>query len=277
MASFSHQGLDLSWAEPVGRTLRVLAGPAGPGNVLRVLARVGNGPEQAIPAMPSGIDPETGMQVFTALLPEVPLGKELTWRPVLQNGLRRVDPGTLNAPKPDAKPPLEPHFAAPFPVDPIHVARVTVPLADPPIVVGDTPDGLRIIYPLGTGGTVKGPHINGTVVHVGGDWMRIRPDGIGIVAVRALVTLTDGAQLMAEYSGIADFGPTGHADLLAGTPRPQTPIRLTPTFLTSSPKWDWVNRIQYLGIGHVTMDTLLVEYDLYALGPLPHAPHAGAS
>jgi hypothetical protein len=146
------------------------------------------------------------------------------------------------------------------------VARVTVPLVNPPITVGDTPDGLRIIYALGPGGTVKGPHIDGTVEHLGGDWMRVRDDGVGIVGVRALVTTSDGAKLLAEYSGVADFGPDGHSALLAGKPPDQVPIQLTPRFLTSDAKWSWVNRLQCIGMGRVTMSSLLVEYDLYALG-----------
>jgi len=248
-----------------------MVAPASPANVLRLLCRVGTGPEQAVQAWPTGIDPESGMQIFSAVLPDSPLGNAVSWRPVLQNGIKRADPGTPSVPAPTPIP-----KPAAFPADATHLARVTVPLANPAITVGDTPDGLRIIYPLGPGGTVQGPHINGTVEHLGGDWMRVRPDGIGIVGVRALVTNSDGAQLMAEYSGIADFGPDGHAALRAGTPPDTVPIQLTPRFLTSDTRWAWVNRLQCIGIGRVTMSTLLVEYDLYALGnPAPLSQQTG--
>lgn len=270
MAEFSHQGLNLFWADPLdqlGRRVEVLAGPASPANMLRLVCRVGDGPEQAVQAWPVGVDPESGMQVFAADLPESTLGQAVNWRPVLQNGIKRADPGVHALPVAAAVPaPPKGPEKAPFAVDATFVARVTVPLAKPPITVGDTPDGLRIIYPLGPGGTVKGPHIDGTVEHLGGDWMRVRDDGVGIVGVRALVTTSDGAKLIAEYSGVADFGPDGHSALIVGKPPDQVPIQLTPRFLTSDAKWSWVNRLQCIGIGHVTMSSLLVEYDLYALG-----------
>ena len=270
MAEFSHQGLNLSWTEPLnqaGRRVQVMAGPASPSNILRLLCRIGNGPEQAVQSWPVGINPENGMQIFAADLPEAAPGKVVSWRPVLQNGLKRADPGPRLSP---AAAPVEPKretsAAASFPVCATHMARVTIPLANPSVSVGDTPDGLRVIYPLAPGGTVKGTHIDGTVEHLGGDWMRVRPDGIGIASARALVTTSDGAKLLTEYSGVADFGPDGHSALLAGKPPDQVPIQLTPRFLTSDAKWSWVNRLQCIGMGRVTMSSLLVEYDLYALG-----------
>lgn len=270
MAEFSHQGLNLSWTHPLDQAVRrvqVMAGPASPTNLLRLLCRVGDGPERAVQAWPVGVHPETGMQIFAADLPESTLGQSVNWRPVLQNGIRRADPGPQAFPDTASTqvPPKAPE-RSPFALNAMFVARVTVPLVKPPITVGDTPDGLHIIYPIGSGGTVKGPHIDGTVEHLGGDWMKVRKDGVGIVGVRALVTTSDGAKLMAEYSGVADFGPGGYSALLAGKPPERVNIQLTPRFLTSDAKWSWVNRLQCIGMGQVTMSSLLVEYDLYALG-----------
>lgn len=187
---------------------------------------------------------------------------------LLQQGLPDILPepaATLNE-SPTPQPP-DSTVTTPgaFPYRLVHLARVTVPLEDPPIVVGATPDGLRIIYPLGRGGTVDGPHMKGVVEHVGGDWMRVREDGVGIVDLRALVTTSDGAKIMAEYSGVADFGVNGHAALLAGKPPAAIEINMAPRFLTANPRWAWINRLQLAAFGRVTMDTLLVQYDLYAM------------
>ena len=46
--------------------------------------------------------------------------------------------------------------------------RVTL---DPPLTVGQTPKGLRRIIPI-TGGTVRGPELNGTIFNGGADWQR---------------------------------------------------------------------------------------------------------
>ena len=269
MAEFSHQGLNLFWADPLvqlGRRVQVLAGPASPANMLRLLCRVGDGPEQAVQAWPVGVDPESGMQIFAADLPECSPTEVINWRPVLQNGIKRADPGVQPVTDSAVAVKPEPRSAPRFDIDATHLARVSIPLADAPVDVGETPDGLRILYPLAPGGTVKGAHINGAIDQVGGDWMRVRTDGIGIPDARIVVTTLDGAKLMAEYSGVVDFGPDGHSALLAGKPPDQVPIQLTPRFLTSDAKWSWVNRLQCIGIGHVTMSSLLVEYDLYALG-----------
>jgi hypothetical protein len=145
------------------------------------------------------------------------------------------------------------------------LARVTAPLEKPPDVVGQTPDGLHIVFPLGKGGTVRGPRLNGEVEHAGGDWMLVRPDGIGVAAIRALVRTDDGAVLMAEYGGVIDFGTDGYAKLAAGGGPERAPIQLAPRFVTGAPSWRWLNRLQCVGLGRVTLATLIVEYDLYAI------------
>ena len=63
-------------------------------------------------------------------------------------------------------------------------ARVKLHL--PPMDVGAVPDGQRVIY-LIKGGTFDGPLLRGRVVpDAGADWIRIRPDGSGVLG-RALL------------------------------------------------------------------------------------------
>ena len=47
---------------------------------------------------------------------------------------------------------------------------------DAPVVVPNGPHGTRVIVGL-NGGTVTGPKINGTVAHLGADWLTLRADG----------------------------------------------------------------------------------------------------
>jgi hypothetical protein len=44
-----------------------------------------------------------------------------------------------------------------------------------------------------TGGKVQGPKVNGKLLPVGGDWLTIRTDGVGILDVRATIETHDAA------------------------------------------------------------------------------------
>ena len=284
MQQIAQNGLTLRWGEPVVDAIRrcqrvvMEAGPASPANVMRVLYSDGSAHERAARAWDIGIDPESGLQRFAADLPIPMLGSPFRWRPLLTNGSREIAPplemvqaaiadAPVDTPSQQAKSttadPKAPETAFPFGLE--YLARVTAPLAQNPHVVGDTPDGLRIIYPLGKHGTVEGPRMKGRIEHLGGDWMRIRDDGIGIAGVSVLITMSDGALVMGEYSGVVDFGRDGKQRLLEGNPPPQAEANLTPRLLTAAPEWTWLNRLQLVGFGRVTFSDLLVQYDIYAM------------
>ncbi len=289
MQEFTANGLTMRWAEPAAaalsglRRVHVHAAPASPANVVRVIHSLGDGPERAARCWPVGSDPDTDAQIFAADLPVPRGGETLHWRPVLSNGAREADPGRAAAIAPASPVPSSPIAGAPPPADAREeppavtgrperfpyaldfMARVSVPLQNPPYAVGDTPDGLRVVYPVAPGGTIRGPRINGIFEPTGGDWMRIREDGIGIAGVSALVKTDDGALLLTEYSGVVDFGPDGQRRILEGNPPAQAEANLCPRFVASDPAWAWINRLQMIAFGRVTFATLLVEYDIYAM------------
>ena len=60
-----------------------------------------------------------------------------------------------------------------------------------------------------------GPRADRRDPAAGGDWMRVRPDGIGVCAINALIRPDDGGVVLTEYSGLVDFGPDGYAALAA--------------------------------------------------------------
>ena len=131
-------------------------------------------------------------------------------------------------------------------------------------VIGPTPDGLRINF-LITGGSIVGERFNATVEAGGADALRVREDGTAIVEVRATLRTDDGARVFTEYSGVLDLGQDGYQNALKGDFPPRPRVYLAPRFVCASPVYRWLNRLQCMGIGYVTMADLEVNYDLYAM------------
>lgn len=123
-------------------------------------------------------------------------------------------------------------------------------LADP-VIIPNGPSGTRVIVGI-TGGTVAGPKINGTIAHLGADWLTIRADGTAQLDVRALITTDDGASIHAHYSGIMSPG----AD---GAPR----IVTAPLFEVGDERYSWLNALQTVAIGAAGTGT--VDYDVYRI------------
>lgn len=133
-----------------------------------------------------------------------------------------------------------------------------------PEVIGPLAEGLRVNLYV-TDGEVSGPKMRGRLRRVGGDWLSLRPDGIGVLDVRATLELEDGALIYTTYSGVADLGPDGYEKFLAGTPPAQVQLRITPRYYTGHSDYLWLNRLQCVGIGEVDMQQMRVSYDIYAL------------
>jgi phage terminase large subunit-like protein len=123
-------------------------------------------------------------------------------------------------------------------------------LADP-IVIPNGPAGTRVIVGI-TGGTVKGPKVNGTVAHLGADWLTLRADGTAQLDVRALISTDDGASIHAHYLGIMSPG----AD---GSPR----IVTAPLFEASDERYRWLNGLQAVAVGSPGAGS--VDYDAYRI------------
>ena len=131
-------------------------------------------------------------------------------------------------------------------------------------VIGPVPEGIRVNLYV-TDGEVKGPKVHGKVRPVGGDWLTIRTDGVGILDVRATIETREGALVYAAYTGVGDIGEDGYERFLREGPPPRVSLRIVPRFLTAHPDLLWLNRLQCLGIGEFTAENLEVSYDVYAL------------
>jgi hypothetical protein len=253
--------------------------PAHPSNQLRI-ERASSAREQPpVRAWPSGRDLVTGAQRFRAQLPPVALDETVEYKPVLtRSGLVIRELPTLRtrgvrvpiAPAmPDRAPPSTSvpryQWASEF------LGAFTVQLSKPPESFGPAPDGLHVTFYIASG-EIRGPKVNAKIRGEGGDWMLVRRDGVGVADVRITYETDDGALLLSRYYGIFDLGPGGYERALRNEYDPVPPLVLAPQFVTSHPNWLWLNRLQCVAVGGVTMADLLVRFDLYAIRagqPLP--------
>ena len=126
-------------------------------------------------------------------------------------------------------------------------ARVQLHL--PPIDVGLTPEGTRLIF-LVKGGTFEGPHLRGRVVpDAGADWVRIRPDGTGVLDVRFCLETHDDALLYVHWQGRFWSAPED-AEYATDLEKPDDPagawryyFRTAPQFETGDPRYAWLNNV----------------------------------
>jgi hypothetical protein len=134
----------------------------------------------------------------------------------------------------------------------------------PPEVIGPLAEGIRVNF-YATGGEVSGPRVKGQVLAVGGDWLTIRKDGVGVLDVRATFQTHDGALIYTTYGGTADLGEDGYDKFLRQDLPQFLALRIAPRYHTAHPNYAWINRVQCVGIGQADMARLAVHYDVYAV------------
>jgi hypothetical protein len=129
-------------------------------------------------------------------------------------------------------------------------------------VIGALPEGLRIQWRF-VEARFAGPVLNGAFLPGSADWMHIRPDGVGIVAVQGCIETRTGSRIYTSYGGVVDLGPDGYARAMRGESDPFPAFVGAPTYATDDPRLEWLNRAQCLVVGRVDMKALRVEYDAY--------------
>jgi hypothetical protein len=287
MVSFAHDGLQLWYATadapaPEGTTearegVSVTLGvrPARPENAVRIRYRVDDTPPQTISATLINTDFGTGTQYFRATFPRFWSGQQVDYLPILSNAGRRApDPATATAFASSFRladpvtPGLPAHVEHPetptFPARVEYLASARVSLDPRPQLVGETPAGVIITWPP-SGGTVNGSGLRGVVCAAGEHDLTVREDGVGILQVRAFIQTDDGALISTWYSGIVDLGADGAARAREQRWPAAAAVRAAPQLLTSHPRYQWLNRLQCIGVGEVRPSELLYTYDLYAL------------
>jgi len=255
-------------------TIELIARPSHATNVVDVFYRIDGGPVHAVHAAPGEPAEPTGSQPFQARLPAFASGQRVEYRAELKRAGRLLDQApadgtwmtlTVEPPPPRADP--SPPSASDTPGVPRFgyelelLGALTVRLR--PEVLGQTPDGYRINFFVEQG-EIRGPRLNGTLRPEGGDWMTVRPDGVGVVNIRVTYEMDDGGLVLEQSGGIIYVGQEGYEQVVRGVFVGTPHIYLTPSYITADPRWAWINPLQCFGLGHVVMEELRLECDIYA-------------
>ena len=122
-------------------------------------------------------------------------------------------------------------------------------LLAPPVELGVVDGARRRLVPI-TGGSVKGPRLNGKVLAGGGDWQAI---GKVRTAVHAKYTLeaSDGTRIAIDNVGVRVAAPDIIARLTAGEDLDPALyyFRTTPIFEVQAGPHDWMTRSVFVGQG----------------------------
>ena len=131
-------------------------------------------------------------------------------------------------------------------------------------VIGQTPGYVRRVGAV-SGGVFEGDRLSGEVLDGGNDWQTVRSDSAVTLDVRLVLKTNDEAMIGMTYRGIRHGSP----DILARIDRGETVdpatyyFRVTSFFETPTPKYDWLNRLIAIGIGHRTAEGPI--YSLFEL------------
>jgi hypothetical protein len=138
--------------------------------------------------------------------------------------------------------------------------RVTVEIAAP-LVVGDTPRGLRRIIPI-TGGRVEGPRLTGEVLPGGADWQLVRADGAAVLEARYTLRTTDGALVYVRNVGLRGGPPEVLARLGRGEDVDPASyyFRTTPRFETAAARYAWLNDLVAVGSAVRRADAVILDF-----------------
>ena len=102
------------------------------------------------------------------------------------------------------------------------------------------------------GGVFEGERLSGVVLDGASDWQSVRNDGATTLNVRLVLKTNDDALIAMTYLGIRH----GPADVIAKLERGEAVdaasyyFRINASFETAAAKYDWLNRILAVGIGH---------------------------
>ena len=121
----------------------------------------------------------------------------------------------------------------------------------PMLIVGATPGAYRRVGVV-TGGSFEGERLSGAVLDGASDWQTVRNDGSTTLNVRLVLKTEDGALIGMTYQGLRH----GPADIIARIEKGEVVdpasyyFRTNPLFETEAAKYDWINRVIAVGIGH---------------------------
>ena len=157
----------------------------------------------------------------------------------------------MNAPVPDASSPEPPGL--------LFLAELSVTVGEP-IDVGPTPEGHRRVIPI-TGGTVRGPALNGRVIPGGADYQLLRSETLTELDARYVLETLDGHRIYVHNAALRHGNADDIARLNRGEPVDAGSIyfRCWPRLTASSPEWEWLNTRLAVGTGERYPDRVLIR------------------
>ena len=123
------------------------------------------------------------------------------------------------------------------------------------LIVGATPGAYRRIGVV-PGGSFEGERLSGEVLDGGSDWQTVRSDGATTLNVRLVLKTKDDALICMTYQGVRHGPPDVVERIEKGEVVDPTSyyFRINPLFETAAAKYDWINRVVGVGIGHRSPD-----------------------
>lgn len=143
------------------------------------------------------------------------------------------------------------------------VAELSVSVAAP-VVLAETQEGTRRSVAI-LSGRVEGPRLNASVQPGGIDHQIIRPDGLSILEARYALKTDDGADIYVINRALRHGPPDVMARVMSGeiVDPALYYFRTAPSFETADPRYDWMNRMLFVGEGGRTKDAVKVK--IYAV------------
>jgi len=122
-------------------------------------------------------------------------------------------------------------------------------------MIGTTPGAFRRVGVV-PGGEFEGERLSGEVLEGGSDWQTVRNDGATTLNVRLVLKTKDDALIGMTYQGLRH----GPADVIRKIEKGEAVdpasyyFRTNPVFETAAAKYDWLNRVIAIGVGHRRAD-----------------------
>jgi hypothetical protein len=124
-----------------------------------------------------------------------------------------------------------------------------------PMPVIATPGAARRIGVV-TGGSFDGERLSGTVMDGGSDWQTLKADGSVVLDVRLILRTSDDAHVAMTYRGVRHGTPEVIARVDRGEVVDPSELyfRSIVQFETAAPRYDWLNHLVAVGVGHRRAD-----------------------
>ena len=123
----------------------------------------------------------------------------------------------------------------------VPLCTVTLDLA-PSLAIGTGPAGDRSVGEI-RNVTMTGERLSATLIgSAAADWL-VRTGAIGVIDARMTLKTSDGALIYMQYGGRLDL-----SDMKAGIT-----AYVAPVFETGDPRYAWLNRIQAVGKGKLSI------------------------